>query len=99
VEDTFNEIRKIVVNKSSVGKNDISSTSFTKSTLNRMISAMERFKASITSKSQDGIGMIKKITAQSKYAATPMSDFLMEPFIQPALLSSIPITLLYHYKK
>jgi hypothetical protein len=87
VDDTFNEIRKIVVNKSSVGKNDISSTSFTKSTLNNIMSATERFRASMMSKSHDGIGMIKNITAHSRYAATPMSDFLIEPFIRPALLS------------
>jgi hypothetical protein len=63
VDDTFKEIRKIVVNKSSVGKKDISSTSFTYSTLNNMMSAMEILNASITSKRKDGIGIMKKITA------------------------------------
>ena len=49
VEDTFREIRKIVVNKSNVGKNDISSTSFTNSELNNITSAIEILIASITS--------------------------------------------------
>ena len=75
VDDTFNEIRNIVVNKRRVGKNDISRTSFTKRTLNRIISAIPIFIASITSKSKEGIGMIKNITAQSKYKPTPISAF------------------------
>ena len=75
VEETFNEIRKIVVNKRRVGKNDISSTSFTKRTSNKMIYAKEILIASMTSKSMDGIGMIKNNTANNRYAPTPMSAF------------------------
>ena len=66
VDDTFKEILKMVVNNKSVGKYDISSTSFTNKTLNRIIRATERLNASITSSKPEGIGTIKKITAQSR---------------------------------
>ena len=56
----------MVVNNKSVGKYDISSTSFTNKTLNRIIRATERLNASITSSKPEGIGTIKKITAQSR---------------------------------
>ena len=49
VEDTFSAILKIVVNKSRVGKKDISRTSCTNRQLNSTTSAMEIFSASITS--------------------------------------------------
>ena len=75
VDETFNEMRKIVVNSNNVGKNDISSTSFTNNTLNRIIKAIAILKASITSNNNDGIGTIKKTTAQSKYNPTPISAF------------------------
>ena len=77
VEDTFREIRKIVVNKSKVGKKDISSTSFTNNVLKRTINAIEMFSASITSSKLELIGTIKKMTAASRYSATPMSAFFM----------------------
>lgn len=76
VDETLSEILNIVVNSNSVGKNDISSTSFTKSTLKRMMSAIERLNASITSNRKDGIGMIKNKTAHNRYNPTPKSVFL-----------------------
>jgi hypothetical protein len=79
----------MVVNKSSVGKKDISSTSFTYSTLNKTMSAIDRLRASITSSKKDGIGIIKKITAASKYKPTPTSSFLIDKFIPAALLSQL----------
>ena len=75
VDDTFSEIRKIVVNNSNVGKKDMSSTSFANNTLKRMMRAMEMLIASITSNSMDGIGTMKNTTAASKYSPTPISAF------------------------
>ena len=75
VEETFNEILKIVVNNSNVGKKDISNTSFTNKTLNKIISAMEMFSASITSSKAAGIGKMKNTIAASKYNATPIYAF------------------------
>ena len=75
VEDTFREIRKIVVNKSNVGKKDISSTSRTNNTLNTIIKAIEMLNASITSSNTDGIGTMKKTTAAKRYKPTPISAF------------------------
>ena len=66
VEDTLREIRNMVVNNSNVGKKDISRTSFTNNVLNRTISAIEIFSASITSSNVELIGTIKKMTAASK---------------------------------
>ena len=65
----------MVVNSKSVGKNDISSTSFTNSTLKSIMSAIERLNASIISKRNDGIGMIKNKTAHNRYIPTPKSVF------------------------
>ena len=56
----------MVVNNSNVGKKDISRTSFTNNVLNRTISAIEIFSASITSSNVELIGTIKKMTAASK---------------------------------
>ena len=63
VEDTFSEIRKIVVNNSSVGKNDISSTSCTNRQLNRITSATDILKISNMSNRKEGIGTIKNMIA------------------------------------
>ena len=79
VDDTFSEILKIVVNSKRVGKKDISSTSFTNKVLNNIINAIEILIAIITSNKVELIGTMKKITAASKYNATPMSAFFM-PF-------------------
>ena len=73
VDDTFKEIRKIVVNSKSVGKNDISSTSCTNRQLNRMTSAMEILKISSISSKKEGIGTIKNTIAANRYKATPTS--------------------------
>ena len=66
VEETFSEIRKIVVNKSNVGKNDISNTSFTNNALNKTIRAIDILIANITSNKIEGIGIMKKMTAHNK---------------------------------
>ena len=84
VEDTFREILNSVVNSNNVGKNDISKISCTNSALNRMINAMEMLTISITSNKMLGIGIIKKITAQSRYAAIPKSAFFMVIFLLPS---------------
>ena len=63
VEETFNEIRNMVVNNNSVGKNDISSTSFANNALKRIIIAREILIASMTSNKIEGIGIIKNMTA------------------------------------
>ena len=63
VEETFNEIRNMVVNNNSVGKNDISSTSFANNALKRIIIASEILIASMTSNKIEGIGIIKNMTA------------------------------------
>ena len=76
VDETFREIRKIVVNKSRVGKKDISKTSRTNKTFIRTINATEILSASITSNNIEGIGTMKKIIAANRYAATPISVFL-----------------------
>jgi hypothetical protein len=77
VEETFKEIRNNVVNNSSVGKNDMSKTSWTKSALNNTINAMEILIANMQSNKMEGIGTMKNMTAQSKYKATPTSAFLL----------------------
>ena len=84
MEDTFREILNSVVNSNNVGKNDISKISCTNSALNRMINAMEMLTISITSNKMLGIGIIKKITAQSRYAAIPKSAFFMVIFLLPS---------------
>ena len=75
VDETLSEILNIVVNSNSVGKKDISNTSFTNSELNKIIRAMAMLNANIISKRILGIGIIKNKTAKSKYTATPKSDF------------------------
>lgn len=77
VEDTFSEIRKIVVNKSKVGKKDISSTSVTNKAFINTINAMAILIVSMTSSKKDGIGTIKNIIAANKYSAIPISAFFM----------------------
>ena len=77
VEETFKEIRNNVVNNSSVGKNDMSKTSWTKSALNNTINAMEILIANMQSNKMEGIGTMKNMTAQSKYKATPTSAFFI----------------------
>ena len=63
VEEVFSAIRKIVVNNSMVGKNDISSTSLLNMVANRTVNAMEILTASNISRSQAGIGTINMIMA------------------------------------
>ena len=53
----------MVVNNNSVGKNDISSTSFANNALKRIIIASEILIASMTSNKIEGIGIIKNMTA------------------------------------
>ena len=84
VEDTLSAILKIVVNKSKVGKNDISSTSVTKITFISTMRAIDIFSASIRSSTKEGIGMMKKNTAASIYSAIPTSDFLI--ILSPSFL-------------
>ena len=66
VEETFKEIRKIVVKSNKVGKLDMLNASLENKALNNTISEIEIFKANKTSKRIDGIGTIKKIIAASK---------------------------------
>ena len=63
VEDVFSAIRKIVVNRSIVGKKDISSTSLLNIVANNTVSAMEILIASRISRSQEGIGTINMMIA------------------------------------
>ena len=83
VEDTFSEIRKMVVNKSRVGKKDISSTSFTNRAFINISKAMDMLNVSMISNNIAGIGTIKNIIAASKYRAIPISAFFMlfSPFV------------------
>ena len=91
IEETFNEILKIVVNNNNVGKKDISNTSFANNTLNNIINAMEMFSASITSNNPLGIGKMKKTIAASKYNAIPIYAFF-------TALSSYLSCIIYHCK-
>ncbi len=66
VDETLSEILNIVVNKSSVGKKDISSTSLTKRQLKSTTRATEILKASMMSRTKEGIGRIKNIIAATR---------------------------------
>ena len=77
VEETFNDILKIVVNKRIVGNAAISNTSFTNNASNKIISAIPMLKASITSNILFGNGIIKNTTAANIYIPTPTSVFLI----------------------
>ena len=63
VDETLSEIRNIVVNKSSVGKKDISSTSFAKRQLNNITRATAILMPSNMSRRKLGMGMIKNMIA------------------------------------
>ena len=70
VEDTFREIRKIVVNKSNVGKKDISSTSRTNNTLNTTSKALNWNKNNKSFKDSLEYKMIVKKTNRLQKAAS-----------------------------
>ena len=89
LKETFKEIRKIVVNSNSVGKLDMLNASLENKALNNTISEIEIFKANKTSKRIDGIGIIKKIIAASKYIPNTKSDFFI-------FLSSYPFVLIFY---
>ncbi len=77
VEDTFNEIRKIVVNKSIVGNAAIFSTSLENKALNKTTNAIAIFNANKKSNKIDGIGTIRKMIAASKYKPIAKSAFFI----------------------
>ena len=76
VEDTFKEIRKIVVNNRMVGKFDISRISCVYKHRIIITKAIEMLNANIISNIKEGIGTIKNTIAAKIYAATPMSVVL-----------------------
>ena len=63
VDDTFRDMRNVVVKSRMVGNVDIFSTSWEKSALNRIIMAIEMFNAKSTSSRLDLIGTIKNTIA------------------------------------
>ena len=75
VEDTLSDILNMVVNKSIVGKNDISSTSVANIALNMIVKATAMFIARSTSKRPDEIGTMSIMIAARRYPATPRSAF------------------------
>jgi hypothetical protein len=68
VDETFNEILNIVVNRSIVGKLDILSTSVEKSALNSIIIASAILNATPTSRSIAGKGTTIKMMMESMYS-------------------------------
>lgn len=77
VLETFNEIRKIVVNNMIDGKDDICKISFANNALNKITMANEMFKAKNISRTVEFIGIIKNIIAASKYNPIAKSDFFI----------------------
>ena len=67
VDDTLSAIRNTVVNKSIVGKKDISKTSLLNMAVKRMVSAMPILKQRRTSSNMEGIGTINMTTAAARY--------------------------------
>ena len=93
VEDTFNAILNMVVNKRIVGKKDISKTSFTNIHVNKMVNAMAILNASKISSKPEGTVMMNIAIAVNKYIATPKSAFFIEfslPFSQNYLFYTLP---------
>ena len=77
VEDIFRAILNMVVNRSMVGKKDISRTSLENMTPNKTVNAMAILHASSTSISPLLMGTIIMTNAAIRYAATPISAFFM----------------------
>ena len=75
VEDTFSAILKIVVNRSMVGKNDISRTSLENMTVNRIRKATPMLNARRISRSQEGMETMNMMNAAKIYSAMPASAF------------------------
>jgi len=73
VVETFKEILNIVVNNKMVGKADIFKTSLVNIALNNITMESAILKASNTSRSIEGIGIIKNTIAANKYNPTAKS--------------------------
>jgi hypothetical protein len=89
VDETLSEILKMVVNKSSVGKPDISSVSFAKrqlKTIKRAILILNKIRKSSI---HDFIGIMKNITAAKRYIATNISFLLFFFFIMSPPVTDI----------